>query len=230
MEVGKRTDFYNALSETINFKDTGLPKYIILLSDGLPTRGVTQPRQVINDISALNDGRISILAFTGGHQINRYLLDFITYKNRGWAEYSYRINLIGKNFAKMYKKVKDPILLKVRYRASGLDAKSMYPQLLPDIFRDTEFTLYGRYTDEDEFYLQLQGEMNEKVNELIVVGSLDKAQEGGSEIAIRWAYNKVYHLISQLEYGQENDALTQEIRTLSKKFRIKTPYSKNIKK
>jgi len=152
LRIGEKTDTYNALAKSIDMKDKGLPTYIFLLSDGLPTKGITNPRLLINEISRINEGRVSIFAFSGGIRVNRYLLDFITYKNRGWAEYSYRSNLIGKNFIKMYEKLRDPILLKVNYRVSGLDDEQMYPQLMPDFFRNTEFSLYGRYDKEDDFF------------------------------------------------------------------------------
>jgi len=229
LKVGGKTDTYNALYQSIHIKDSGLPIYIFLLSDGWATKGITDPRQLINKISDFNDGRMSIFAFCGGVRVNRYLLDFISYKNRGWTEYSHRAHLIGKNFVKMYNKIKDPILLKVRYRVSGLNPEEMYPRLLPDFFRDMEFTLYGKYTDEAQFLLQLRGDKNEKTNELIVVGDLKDAGKGDHIIALKWAYNKIYHLISQLEYDQDNKEIIHEIKKLSKDFGIKTSYSKNIK-
>ncbi|MBU4334610.1 MAG: VWA domain-containing protein, partial [Candidatus Omnitrophica bacterium] len=63
LKSGEKTDTYNALLESINVKDAMTPSYIFLLSDGRPTKGVVNSRKVINKISALNKGKISIFAF-----------------------------------------------------------------------------------------------------------------------------------------------------------------------
>ncbi len=225
---GEKTDTYNALYKSINTKNARDPSYIILLSDGRPTKGVTDSRKLINDISALNNGKIAIFSFSGGVNVNRYLLDFIAYKNRGWAEYSYRTHLIGETMVNMYEKIRDPILINLRYYASGLENGNIFPKMLPDFFRNTEFTLYGKYTRATNFSLQLLGEFNGKANEFFIKGSLKKAIPGKEDIARGWAFNKIYYLIGLLKYGEENQELIKEIKFLSKKFNIKTPYGRRV--
>ncbi|VAX37901.1 hypothetical protein MNBD_UNCLBAC01-852 [hydrothermal vent metagenome] len=228
LTAGEKTDTYNALVQSINVEDMRTPAYIVLLSDGRPTKGVTDPRKLINEISRLNNGKVSIFSFSGGLRVNRYLLDFIAYKNRGWAEYSYRTHLIAGTLANLYEKIRDPILLNLRYYASGLNNEDIFPKMLPDFFRNTEFTLYGKYTEAKNFSLQLLGEGGGYTNEFVLDGSLAKATQGSPEIARGWAFNKIYHLIGLLEHGKDNKALVQEIHFLSKKFNIKTPYAKRV--
>ncbi len=227
---GEKTDTYNALYKSIADEEIKSPSYIILLSDGHPTRGVTDSRKLINDISALNNGQVSIFTFSGGLSVNRYLLDFIAYKNRGWSEYSYRSHFIGRNLSSMYEKIKDPLLLKLKYHVSGLNDDNIFPKILPDLFRNTEFTLYGKYTDEQDFAWQILGEGDNKVNEFIIKGSFEESMGGDESIARNWAFNKIYHLISLLESDENNEALIQEIIGLSKKFKIKTPYGGSLRR
>ncbi|MCD4779183.1 MAG: VWA domain-containing protein [Candidatus Omnitrophica bacterium] len=229
LTVGETTDTYRALYETVSVAKFHHPTYILLLSDGRPTRGVTNPRQLINEISSFNKGKMSIFAFSGGVGVNRYLLDFISYKNRGWSEYSYRTHQIAKNLAYMYTKIRDPLLLNIRYRVSGLTDTEMFPRMLPDFFRNTEFTLYGKYDEEDKFLMQFLGDFEDKTNELMIEGSLLDAPRGDSTIARNWAFNKIYHLIGQLKHGQENTELINQIYSLSRKFKIKTPYSRSLR-
>ncbi len=229
LTVGEKTDTYLALSETINFKRTIKPSYVILISDGRPTKGVTNSRLLINQISAINNGKKSIFAFTGGARVNRYLLDFIAYKNRGWTEYSYRTHEIEWHMANMYEKIRNPILSNIRYNISGLKNPQMYPKMLPDIFKNTEFTLYGRFIDEKKFLLRILGEANGKTSELSIESSLEDVYTGDEQIARSWAFNKIYYLIGLLRDNSENKTIIKEINFLCNKFNIKTPYSGNIR-
>ncbi len=229
LSVGQKTDTYLALSETINFQSTIDPSYVILISDGRPTKGVTNSRVLINQISLINNGKKAIFAFTGGARVNRYLLDFIAYKNRGWTEYSYRTHEIEWHMANMYEKIRNPILTNIRYNISGLENPQMYPKLLPDIFKNTEFTLYGRFSDEKKFLLRILGEANGKTKELNIESSLESAARGDVEIARSWAFNKIYYLIGLLRNNRENQTIIREINYLCNKFDIQTPYSGNLR-
>jgi len=228
LRAGEKTDTYNALFESINVRDAMTPSYIFLLSDGRPTKGVVNSRKVINKISQLNKGKISIFAFSGGLRVNRYLLDFISYKNRGWAQYANRGQYIGQNLASMYEKIKEPLLIGLRYYVNGLDQEEIFPKLLPDFFRNVEFTLYGKYEEEKEFSLQLLGEAYDEHSEFIINGMLQDAKKGDRVIARNWAFNKIYHLIGELSDEGDNTAIIAEIKALSDKFGIQTPYSNSI--
>ncbi len=224
LSLGTRTDAYNALLKSISRPMVRNPSYIIFLSDGYPTQGITEPSQIIHEVSDTNASRRSIFGFSGGTNVNRYLLDFITYKNRGWSEYSYRSHQIGRYLSALYDKIRDPLLVNVRYHASGLDEEQIYPKLLPDFFRNVEFSLFGRYDDEDEFVLQLVGDVKGKVTEYLVEADLNNAPSGDESIAKNWAFNKIYELIGQLRESQDNTALLDEIEALSRRYKIKTPY------
>jgi len=219
------TDLYQALKASINVKDPFVPSYRMLLSDGFPTRGIQDTREVINDISKLNDNRVSFFTFGGGAQLEPYMLDFVAFKNRGWSRVTDREYLIGREFAKLYDEIRDPLLLNVRYYVSGLNEKEIFPQTMPDFFKGSSFVVYGKYTREDKFVIQIKGEMVHVKKEFLVNGSLKNALRGDKQIAHDWAFHKVYYLISQLKYNANNQALINAINDLCNRFHIITPYS-----
>jgi len=225
LTAGEGTDAYKALFQSIKVNESLLPSYIVLFSDGRPTHGLTNSRQIINDISLVNSGTRPIFAFSGGLRVNRYFLDFISYKNRGWTEYADRTHNIGDHISRMYDKIKDPILINLRYRVSGLESSEMFPKTLPDFYRGAEFTLYGRYTNEDKFSMQLLGDIGQITDEYILVGSLSDANKGDRSIARNWAFNKIYYLIGQLRDDRDNSYLIKEIRSLCESYNIITPYN-----
>ncbi|MCK5580386.1 MAG: VWA domain-containing protein [Candidatus Omnitrophica bacterium] len=226
LKAAKKTNTYQALLKTMKKKTTRDPAYIILLSDGRPTKGMTDSQEMINKIAKKNKGKTSIFALSGGVHVNRYLLDFIAYKNRGWSEYAGRTHQIDDTLKNFSKKIKNPIILYLRYYISGVDMKETFPKSLPDLFRGAEFTLYGKYEKEDKVVMQLLGHVQNKTKEFIVEGNFNEAQDGDAQIAKNWAYNKIYHLIGLLKYNKNNASLLQEINQLAEKFDIKTPYQK----
>lgn len=225
LTAGQRTDTYAALTEIIKHKNTHQPTYIVFFTDGKPTYGVRNLRKIVNDISNLNSGKYSIFSICGGAGIDRYFLDFISYKNRAWAEYSMRSFLIPKQMFKMYDKIKEPFLLKVRYQISGVQKETMFPKMLPDFFKNTAFSLFGKCRDQNEFLLRLLGDYKSKTNEFIIKGEFKDAIQGDVNIAREWAFNKVYYLISQLKDDKEDKQRIEEIKALCSKFNIVTPYS-----
>lgn len=223
-KTGSKTDVYDAVLKSIEVQEAMKPTYIFLLSDGQATEGVTNPQQIINQIARINKGRVPVFAFGGGIGVDEYLLEFLAFTNRGWAEFSPKEHQINKFLVQMYDHIKDPVLLNLRYYVSGLNEREIYPKLLPDFFRGSQFVLYGRYTDEKSFYLQLLGDAQGEVKEYLVTNDVSSAAKGDRDIAVEWAFRKVYHLVSKLEYDKDNQVLLKEIKDLSKKFELKTPY------
>jgi len=219
------TDIYDALRSSINLKEPFVPSYRVLMSDGFPTTGIVNARRVINEISRINDNKVSIFTFGGGVDVDPYMLDFIAFKNRGWSTVVGRQYFIGKEFAKFYQQIKDPLLLNVRYYVSGLNDKEIFPRTMPDFFKGSEFVVYGQYTDENKFAIQIRGDMVQDKKEFIVTAFLKDASASDKQIEHDWAFHKVYYLISELKYNQNNDALINAINGLCAKYHIITPYS-----
>jgi hypothetical protein len=219
------TDIYDALRTSINLPNPFVPSYRVFISDGIPTVGIVDDMHVINEISKLNDDKVSIFTFGGGADVDPYMLDFIAFKNRGWSTVVDREYFMAREFSKFYDQIKDPLLLNVRYYVSGLNDKEIFPQTMPDFFKGSQFVVYGKYTNEDDFAIQIRGEIEQEKKEFIVTASLKDASMGDKQIAHNWAFNKVYYLISELKYNENNAALIDAINDLCVKFHIITPYS-----
>jgi len=219
------TDIYDAIRTSINLNNAFVPSYRVFISDGIPTTGIVDDRHVINEISKMNNNKVSIFTFGGGSAVDPYMLDFIAFKNRGWSTVVGREYFMAREFSKFYDEIKDPLLLNVRYYVSGLNDKEIFPQTMPDFFKGSQFVVYGRYTDENKFVVQVRGDMVQDKKEFIVGASLNDALAGDKKIARDWAFHKVYYLISQLKYNEDNGALIDTINNLCAKFHIITPYS-----
>lgn len=230
LEASEKTDVYSAFTKIVELPLARVPSNVILISDGRPTYGVVDSREVINQVSRIN-GRIRpVFAFSGGAKVNRYLLDFISYQNRAWSQFIKKTWDIKKGLADFYDKIKDPLFLNLRFRLNGLEEASVYPKSLPDFYNNAEFTLYGTYTNEDEFSMQLLGDVDGKTKELIFSRSLKNAKKGTEDIVRGYAFNKIYYLISELTKKGNSPELLNEINALSEKYGVTTPYSPELQK
>jgi Ca-activated chloride channel family protein len=224
LESSERTDIYEAFLETIQKKASMNPSYIIFLSDGRPTQGILSTTRLITEIARINHKSRSIFSFSGGSRVNRYLLDFLSYQNRGWSEYALKTNEIKKRISELYDKIRNPLLINVNYQLSGLKENESFPRDLPDFYRDTAFVIYGKFTAEDKFSVRVVGEINGEMKEFIFSRSMAEAETGTKDIAVNWAFNKFYHHLSRITLDGPNDEDEREIRSLSKKFGIQNPY------
>lgn len=227
VEPSEQTDIYEAFLKTIQKPSVMTPSYVILFSDGRPTKGETSSAQLIGEISRINARSRSIFAFSGGSKINRYLLDFLAYQNRGWSEYAPKSHLIDDSIHELYDKIRNPILTRVKYQMSGLENREAYPKHLPDFYLNTEFIVYGQFKDEDRFSMRVLGESLGEVKEMIFPISFKDAVPGDAEIARSWAFNKFYHLVSRMTMEGPDEKTEAEIQALTARFKIKSPYRLN---
>ncbi|MFH1665154.1 MAG: VWA domain-containing protein [Candidatus Omnitrophota bacterium] len=225
LEAVGQTDVGKALLDILKTPVTMYPSYIVLISDGRPTTGVIDSRHIIQGITRRNGMERPIFCFGGGRRVNKYLLDFISYQNRGWSRFAGSTHEIEKDFRAFYAQIKDPLLLNLRYLLLGFDATEVFPKYLSDFYQGKELVLYGRFSDEDIFSMQLLGEMNGSTKEFIFERSLKDSPKGDESIARGWAFTKIYFLISRDTMGLGDPArLRSEIDRLSRKYGITTPY------
>ncbi|MCM8776600.1 MAG: VWA domain-containing protein [Candidatus Omnitrophica bacterium] len=224
IQTSEMTDIYSTFLQTIQRPPAIHPSYIVLLSDGKPTRGVVSSAKLISEITRTNAQTRPIFAFSGGHFVNHFLMDFLAYQNRGWSEYAEGTSMIQKKLQDFYDKIKNPVLVNVRYQLSPLDETEVYPKNLPDFYRDAQFTLYGRYRTETKFSVRILGEIGPKTKEFIYAGDLSEAPQGTRDLARFWALSKCYYLISQMAVHGADPKSKEEIRSLIRKFELEMPY------
>lgn len=224
LKPSQTTDIYGAFYETIRRPALRQPSYAMLLSDGKPTDGEVSTTKLIAEITKANNHQRPIFAFSGGARVNRFLLDFLAYPNRGWSEYASSGGEIRERLMEFTDKIQNPVLTNVRYQLTPLDENEIYPKRLTDIYQDTFFTIYGKFQDEKRFSVRVTGEAGDVNKEFIFSGDLARAPEGTRDIARFWAFNKVYHLISKMVLEGAAEAEKKEVQDLITRFDLQIPY------
>ena len=220
------TDVYSAIAPLVRItKPETHPYNIFLISDGKPTSGMVDSRAIINNLTRDNELRASIFTFGGGSEVNVYLLDLLSYLNKGRTYVADRVYSIDNEMPKFCDTIGTPILIDLRANYANIAESEIYPKVLPDFYMDSEILVSGRYSGTDVFSMRLSGAVNGQKKELVFRKEFAEAEKGGSEIARRWAFTKIYKLIADMCQRGPEPELVEQVRSLSERYGIATAYS-----
>ncbi|MCC7519623.1 MAG: hypothetical protein IT578_10615 [Verrucomicrobiae bacterium] len=222
------TDFYDALLPLVG-ASSGKSRMAIgfILSDGIPTVGMVDSTQIINRLSEKNDNAVSLFSFSAGPDVNRFLLDLLAYRNQGWLRHASRAADAAGEFSRLARQVRYPLFLNLRFRFAGVDGAQVFPQNLPNLYRDSPLLLFGRYAPgrTEALSLQVLGDSLRGTKELLVRLPIPEKPTGPDSIAATWARQKIYDLLSRMTDSPENqEKLLDQVRALADEYQVETPY------
>lgn len=222
-----QTNVYEGIRPVLDMpRRSGIPSIVIISSDGRPTTGMVDARNVITALTEENRFQNSIFAFGGGNTVNRYLLDLLAYRNKGESYVAPSIEQMQSDFQKFLQRLSDPLLVDCTVDFGRLNPEEIFPKEIPDFYRGQAVTIYGRFDPkkEREFAIRLVGKAGNRQKEIVFREDLTRASSGDDRIARTWAFRRIYHLIDEMcRYGETPERLN-EIRTLSRKYNIRTVY------
>lgn len=227
LESKGQTDVYKALLPLAQIQPRkNLPGIILLVTDGNPTTGVRDSREIINTVTAANGLRNNIFAYGAGDTVNRYLLDLLAYRNKGEARVSPNIRDAKTDLSAFVNELGDPLLVNLQADYGRIPEEEVYPRVIPDFYRGRPITLYGRYDPADDrvFVARITGSNGETVKEMLFRADLGKADKGNRDISRGWAFAKAYHLIGEISQQGELPELLDQLKQLSSKYAIRTIY------
>jgi len=220
-----KTDMYKALTELVTSEPSpGRPRIILLVSDGRPQAQVWHDREIINEVTKLNSLKTSIFSFAGGEEINTYLLDLISYRNKGARMFEVNNKRIADSLFGFYRQFSSPILTTPRFNFGSLDSTEVYPKILPDLYLHSKLEMFGRFESEEEFSMQLLGEADGQTKEYVLQQKLTGKDNGDKTVARQWAFRKTYYLVGQMVQRGESEQILSLIRKLSADYNVETSY------
>lgn len=227
LEARGETNVYEAIRTAIASRSrSGAPEIIVVATDGRPTAGVRDARDIINALTEENEDGVSVLAYGSGRTANRYLLDLLAYRNKGESFVSERYNDAPADLPRFFSRVDEPLLTNLEADFGVTNGPEVYPRDLPDFYSGRNITVYGRFvpSEDREFTMRLVGSAMDTRKELVFKANLADAAEGDETIARGWAFQKTYHVIGEICRVGETPELMAELRGLSRKYGIRTSY------
>lgn len=220
------TDVNQALTRLL-VRDVAVERVydLVLISDGKPTLGVMDTRDLINLITRDNDLAASIYCVGVGVEPNHQLLEFLAYRNRGFCVYANFEKKAATVIRDLMGRLRYPIIKDVHADVAGIDPAEVYPRDLPNIHQGQTFSIFGRWDTADRFTMRISGKNGSKPVDLTFTRDLAQGLKGEKKMAAEWAFWKLHNLYNQLiTEGVNVPAVKAQIEALRKEYGLKTVY------
>lgn len=209
------------------------PSWVLFLTDGLPTAGVTDERKIAEVAVEANAGHARIFSLGVGYDVNSRLLDRLSAGHRGRTQYVLPGEQIDRAVAAIESGISSPLLTDLQARltdANGGELEGItrtWPRSSTDIYKGEVFVLTGRYRTPGAVKVQLTGRHAGAEVLLSGAGELT-AQSHDSSLSFverLWAARRIAELTAHMDQNGEQDELLSELLELSKRHGILTRWT-----
>lgn len=224
------TDINRALLEAASMVDRDRPTYLIFLTDGLPTEGVTESSMILSNLSEAAPSNLRLFAFGVGYDVDTFLLDSLAQNHHGTSSYVQPGERLDESISSFYTKISTPVLTNLEMEFGELRTYDIYPSPLPDLFSGSQIIVVGRYREGGLTEVTLTGDVNGESQifrfpeQRFTQRSLDES-ESLAALPRLWATRKIGYLLNQVRLQGANQELIDQIVRLSIRYGIITPYT-----
>ena len=223
------TDINRALLEAAAMMDPKRSTYLIFLTDGLPTEGVTDSQSILSNFSASAPDNLRLFAFGVGYDVDTILLDTLTQDHHGRSSYVQPGMNLDEILSSFYNGISTPVLTNLDLNFEDVSAYDLYPYPLPDLFAGSQVILLGRYKDGGSTDIHLTGEVNGESQTFTfsdqVFEEKSSANSLQASIPRLWATRKIGYLLNEIRLKGANQEIIDQIVRLSIRYGIVTPYT-----
>jgi Ca-activated chloride channel family protein len=207
-------------------KDANRTHLIVFITDGKPTIGETADENLLKKIQKLNKNNIRIFTFGIGNEINTHLLDKITEQTKAFRTYISENEDIEVKISSFYDKVQSPVLTNLALSFSGgIKTFQTYPNSLPDLFKGSGVTIFGRYSGSGSSEIKLSGTIKGEQKSFYLKTDFSNDNDEYDFIPPLWASRRIGYLLDQIRLNGEDKELVDEITQLAREHGIVTPYT-----
>ena len=226
------TDINRALLEAAALADMERPTYLIFLTDGLPTEGVVDSQEILDNFAASTRGNLRLFAFGVGYDVDTFLLDTLAQAHHGASSYVTPGERLDEVISAFYARISTPVLTDLSLDFGDLRTFDIYPDPLPDLFAGSQIVVVGRYRQGGSASLTLRGVVNGQEQtfrfddqRFVEDSNESRSSMVESQISRLWATRKIGHLLNQVRLqGPDQETIDQIVR-LSIRYGIVTPYT-----
>jgi len=205
------------------------PKMLVFMTDGLPTVDETNVTKIIDNVRKATRPGLRLFTFGVGYDVNTSLLDKLAAENGGVADYVEPKEDLEVKVSNFFSKVNYPVLTDLQIDMGGAQTDLIYPRGIPDLFRGSQVTLIGRYSnpsDLNSIQLRLTGKAGGTTRTYTYTNLSFPLRSDANEYLPRlWATRRVGWLMEQVRSNGEQKELRDEIVDLGTRYGIVTPYT-----
>ena len=224
------TDINRALLEAANVADPERPTYLIFMTDGLATEGVTDSQKILDAFNRACPAHVALFAFGVGYDVDTFLLDLLTQDHHGISTYVQPGEALDETLSAFYARISTPVLTNLQLDFNGLNTYDLYPSPLPDLFSGSQIVAVGRYQNGGSIDARLSGQTNGKTRVFDYEGqelAVDNRDAPAylSGLPRLWATRKIGYLMNKIRLDGVDIETIDQIVQLSVRYGIVTPYT-----
>ncbi len=233
LEAGSGTNLEEALRFALgDLKSPERLQMVVVLTDGMPTIGVTSPGEIMKSIKKANSHKRRLFVFGVGQNLNAKLLDRIAGETRGATEYIRDRENIELRLSAFYDKIDLPVLTDLRIEFPDGGVSDVFPRDMPDLFHGVQLSLFGRYQpgqigggNKNRTVLLRGKYLGEERTFEYSFDFSGRKGSGVDQLSSLWAARKIGYLLEQIRLNGGSEELKSEVVRLSKLHGIITPYT-----
>jgi Ca-activated chloride channel family protein len=226
LDASGSTNINGALLRALEHRPgTGRPHLILFLTDGEPTTGETVPRAILRNVLAANAANVRIFTFGVGNQVNGPLLEDLSENTRAVSEWVGEKENIEVKVSRLQRKVASPVISNLFIDWGQSEVSAVHPRQLGDLYAGTQLTVAGCYAKEGTFEVTLRGQAGPVPVEIRQKLTFPARRDDSQAVPYLWAMRKVTALLDEIRRAGENPELVQQVISLSRQYRIATPYT-----
>ncbi|MFA7172511.1 MAG: VWA domain-containing protein [Kiritimatiellia bacterium] len=227
-----QTDVFGSLSAVMKReRDPMRPMIAFVVTDGKPTVGIVGSSKIIGNFTALNSGLMSVYMFGTEKDANAYLLDMLTYCNRGK---SYILNGnrwdIPPSMATLYNGIRNPVMGDITVVFDNTSRSEVYPRSTPNLYQDQQLEMLGICPEgTEELVFQVRGLAAGKGYDSIFRLNIQKfAKTGSPLIKQHWARQKMFYLVGAYTIKPHQQTFAEMLK-INRQFGVEIPYKVELK-
>ena len=209
--------------------DRDRPKILVFMTDGLPTVDETNVTRIVDNVRKVSKPGVRLFTFGVGYDVNTALLDKLAAENGGVADYVEPKEDLEVKVSNFFTKVNYPVLTDLQIDMGGAKTDLIYPRSIPDVFRGSQVTLIGRYSNTESLNaisLRLTGKsVGQSRTYTYDKLSFPLRTDANDYLPRLWATRRVGWLMEQVRTNGEQKELRDEIVDLGTRYGIVTPYT-----
>ena len=234
--AGGSTNIDSALRAALaQLQDAKQPNYVVFLTDGLPTAGVTNEASIVANAKEANKVRARVFAFGVGYDVNSRLLDRLVRESFGQSSYVRPNEDIEEHVSRLYRRIESPVMTDVNIEFTfdavrteeGKPVDRVYPKGTFDLFAGEQLVVVGRYKKFGAAKVVVRGSVGGKEQKFDFPANLveKSADESFAFVEKLWAIRRVGEILDELDVKGKNEELVKELVELSTRHGILTPYT-----
>lgn len=195
-------------------EDEGTLRIVVFLTDGY----IGNEASVLTQIAGVI-GEARIYAFGVGTSVNRYLLDEMGRRGRGFTRFIDPTEDVHDAAISLAKKLNAPVLTDITIDWGDLNVADVTPDVIPDLFAGNTIRVQGRFKGRGTHSVRVNGKVQGRNASLPLQINLPAANDNGEGevIPIIWARSRIADLMRHLNTPENVRSVTDTHEELKEK-------------